>query len=108
MVKVDSHTHTNHSHDGHVSIAEMVKLAKEQNLSYLCTTDHCDYDLVYGGCKAPFRWGDTDVESYWQDWKIAKEALDNDETNTLTLGFGIEAAYTYPHILSLPCVSALR
>lgn len=93
MVRVDSHTHTNHSHDGHLSIAEMVRLAKAQNLSYLCTTDHCDYDLVYGGCRAPFRWGDTDVESYWQDWKIAKEALDNDENNTLTLGFGIEAAY---------------
>lgn len=93
MIKVDCHTHTNHSHDGHVSVADMAKLAREKGLYYLCTTDHCDYDLVYGGCKAPFRWGDTDVESYYQDWKRVKEALDQDKTNTLTLGFGIEAAY---------------
>ena len=93
MKKVDCHTHTNHSHDGHVSIADMVKLARENNLYYLCTTDHCDYDLVYGGCKAPFRWGDTDVESYFKDWQIAKQALDADETNTLNLGVGLEAAY---------------
>ena len=27
MIKVDCHTHTNHSHDGKVSVADMVKLA---------------------------------------------------------------------------------
>ncbi len=90
---VDTHVHTAHSHDGKVSLEKVVATAKEKGLSYLCTTEHVDYDFEYGKNKAPIKWRFLNVEKYYADWKNAKRALEDDKNNTLNLCFGIEASY---------------
>lgn len=93
MIYVDTHVHTTNSHDGKVSIADVVSVAKEKGLKYLCFTEHCDYDFQYGKCTAPVKWRFLDPDKYYENYKIAKEELDKDENNTLNLCFGVEAAY---------------
>lgn len=91
--RCDTHVHTRNSHDGRLPIAQIVDIAKAQNLCYIATTDHLDYDFQYGKNRAPVSWPMLDLDAYYQEWKTAKEALDNDKNNTLTLCFGIEASY---------------
>lgn len=92
-MKCDTHVHTKNSHDGKVPIAKIIDLAKEQGLCYLATTDHLDYDFEYGKNKAPVTWPMLNLEEYYKEWQIAKQALDCDKNNTLNLCFGIEASY---------------
>ncbi|MBE5817877.1 MAG: histidinol-phosphatase HisJ family protein [Clostridiales bacterium] len=42
---VDMHTHSNNSHDGKCTVAEMAKAAREKGLNGICITDHCDVML---------------------------------------------------------------
>lgn len=90
----DSHVHTRNSHDGKLPIADIVEIAKSKGLCYLCTTDHLDYDLEYGNNKSPIKWKFLDLDKYAEEWKVAKQALDEDKNSTLNLRFGIEAAYS--------------
>lgn len=92
-MKCDCHVHTRHSHDGKVPLCEVVRLAKEQGLCYMATTEHLDYDFEYGKNRAPVKWSYLDLPKYYEDWKKAKQALDDDKNNTLNLAFGIEASY---------------
>ena len=92
-MRCDTHVHTRNSHDGKLPIATIVDLAKAQGLCYLATTDHLDYDFEYGKNRAPIKWPALNLEEYQKEWQIAKSALDNDESNTLNLCFGIEASY---------------
>lgn len=92
-MKCDTHVHTKNSHDGKLPIQSIVDLAKAQGLCYLATTDHLDYDFEYGKNCAPISWPPLDLDAYYKEWQIAKQALDNDKNNTLTLCFGIEASY---------------
>lgn len=89
----DSHVHSINSHDGHISLGEIVSVAKEKGLEYLSVTDHCDYDFEFGGCAAPVKWGYLDIDKYYKNYKSEKQKLNADENNTLNLCFGIEAAY---------------
>jgi len=89
----DTHVHSTNSHDGKASLAKDVEVAKAKGLEYLSITDHCDYDFEYGGCTAPVKWQFLKLDEYYQDYKNVKSKLDKDENNTLTFGFGIEAAY---------------
>ncbi len=90
---VDTHTHTSHSHDGKVTLWQVVEAAKNKGLCYLCTTDHVDYDFEYGNNKSPINWRFLNDEKYYADWQTAKKTLDDDKNNTLNLCFGIEASY---------------
>lgn len=92
-MKCDCHVHTRNSHDGKLPIKEITDLALSQGLCYLATTDHLDYDFEYGKNKAPIRWPALDLDKYYNEWKIAKQALDDDKNCGLTLCFGIEASY---------------
>lgn len=92
-MRLDTHVHTRNSHDGKLPIAKIVDLAKQQGLCYLSTTDHLDYDFEYGKNRAPISWPPLDLDAYYNEWKIAKQTLDNDKNNTLNLCFGIEASY---------------
>lgn len=92
-MRCDTHVHTRNSHDGKLPIATIVDLAKAQGLCYLATTDHLDYDFEYGKNRAPIKWPALNLEEYQKEWQIAKSALDNDESNTLNLCFGVEASY---------------
>lgn len=92
-MRCDTHVHTRNSHDGKLPIATIVDLAKAQGLCYLATTDHLDYDFEYGKNRAPIKWPALNLEEYQKEWQTAKSALDNDESNTLNLCFGIEASY---------------
>ncbi len=92
-MRCDTHVHTINSHDGKLPIKQIVDLAKVQGLCYIATTDHLDYDFDYGKNKAPIKWASLDLDKYYNEWKIAKEALNNDKNNTLNLCFGIEASY---------------
>lgn len=89
----DSHVHSQNSHDGRVSLAKDVAVAKEKGLEYLSITDHCDYDFEYGKCTAPVKWNFLDLDKYYADYLSTKKELDADKNNTLTFCFGIEAAY---------------
>lgn len=100
MIKVDSHVHTRNSHDGKLPISDIVARAKSLGVSYICTTDHVDYDIFYGGCKAPVKWGSIDMDAYYNEWKAAKSALYDDKNNALTLGFGIEASFCDSAVVS--------
>ncbi len=90
---VDTHVHTTHSHDGKASLEKVIAVAKEKGLCHLCTTEHVDYDFEYGKNKAPVKWEFLDVEKYYRDWQVAKQALNDDKNNTLNLCFGIEASF---------------
>lgn len=92
-MKCDTHVHTKNSHDGKLPIQSIVDLAKAQGLCYLATTDHLDYDFEYGKNRAPISWPPLDLDAYYKEWQIAKQALDDDKNNTLNLCFGIEASY---------------
>lgn len=94
MIKADTHVHSSQSHDGRLPIMELVRLAKERGADFFCTTEHCDFDLEYGRCRSPFKWKYLDVDRYYEEWKTAKQALDNDKNSKLTLGFGIEAGFS--------------
>ncbi len=93
MNKCDQHVHTRNSHDGKLPIAKIVDLARAQGLCYIATTDHLDYDFDYGKNKRPISWPALNLEEYYKEWQIAKQTLDDDKTNTLTLCFGIEASF---------------
>lgn len=88
----DTHIHTRNSHDGKLPIAEIVNIARQKGVAYICTTDHCDFDLKYGKCYAPYR-KYLDLDKYYNEWKIAKRALDDDATSDLNMCFGIEAGF---------------
>lgn len=92
-MRLDTHVHTRNSHDGKLPIATIVDLAKAQGLCYLSTTDHLDYDFEYGKNHAPVSWPPLNLDAYYNEWKTAKQALDKDKSNTLTLCFGIEASF---------------
>ncbi len=92
-MKCDTHVHTRNSHDGKLPISKIIDLAKAQGLCYLATTDHLDYDFEYGKNRAPVSWPPLNLEEYYNEWKSAKTALDNDKSNRLKLCFGIEASY---------------
>lgn len=92
-MRCDCHVHTQNSHDGKIPLCDVVAKAKEQGLCYIATTEHLDYDFLYGKNTAPVKWGMLDVAKYHEDWKNAKQALDDDKNNTLTLAFGVEASY---------------
>ncbi len=89
MKIVDSHVHTINSPDGRDKIADIVVRAKELGLSYLATTDHLDYDLLYGHNKCPIKWDHINLEKYKAEWDEAKSlAGDN-----LEFCFGIEVGF---------------
>ena len=88
MIYVDTHTHTINSPDGHDPIISMVKEAQRLGLSYLCTTDHLDYDLKYGKNRTPIPWNHIDLEKYKAEWIEAKK-----QATGFDLCFGIEAGF---------------
>ncbi len=88
MIYVDSHTHTINSPDGHDKIVDMVAEAKRKGLSYLCTTDHLDYDLKYGDNCTPIPWNHIDLDKYYSEWKEASKEVDGFE-----FCFGVEAGF---------------
>ncbi|MBP3291593.1 MAG: histidinol-phosphatase HisJ family protein [Clostridia bacterium] len=90
-MKIDTHVHTRNSADGRDSISEICRQAVEKGISFLCTTDHLDYDLKYGG-HAAVPWKHIDLDEYKAEWLEAKEALGED--SGLELRFGIEAGWS--------------
>ena len=45
--KIESHTHTHFSHDGQMSLGELISEAKKKGLIYLATTEHLDREYIY-------------------------------------------------------------
>ncbi len=88
----DTHIHTRNSHDGKLSIANIADIAVKKGISYICTTDHCDFDLKYGGCHAPYR-KYLNLDAYYEEWRSVKSALEASGIDTLTMCFGIEAGF---------------
>lgn len=91
MILVDSHVHSRNSSDGRDSIKDLLDNAKAQGLSYLCTTDHLDYDLKCGG-HTPIVWRHIDLEAYKKEWKEAAATLT--ENDKIEFRFGIEAGWS--------------
>ncbi len=88
---IDTHVHTRHSSDGHHSIKEIIRQAKERGIGFLCTTDHLDYDLKYGG-HAAVPWRHINLDEYKAEFDEAKANLGED--SGLELRFGIEAGWS--------------
>lgn len=91
-MKVDSHVHSHHSSDGKDEIAEIVRQAKANGVSYLCITDHLDMDLKCGG-HTPIPWKHINLDDYKKEWTAVKESLADDG---LDFCFGIEAGWSKP------------
>lgn len=94
MKKVDTHVHSNLSHDGKLPPSSLVRAAKERGIDAFCLTEHCDFDLQYGRCRSVIKWSFLDVEKYYQTYLLTKKALDDDKNNTLNVYFGIEAGFS--------------
>lgn len=84
--KFDMHTHSDNSHDGSFSVADMAKSAKEKGVEGICITDHCDIFL----CK------DEDVALRTK--KSVSAALEADNKYGVRVLHGIEIgeSYWYP------------
>ncbi len=93
MKKFDAHVHSVFSHDGKLPIEELVRCAAGKADGF-CVTDHCDFDLQYGECKANFKCDPLDVEAYYKNFVLTKKAIKDDKNNSLTLLFGIEAGFS--------------
>ncbi|NLZ25286.1 MAG: histidinol-phosphatase HisJ family protein [Clostridiales bacterium] len=89
-MKVDSHSHSKFSPDGHAEIAEMAAKAKELGAGYLAITDHCDKDALQPGNEVPVPWRQLDIDAYYSDYKMVKAG-----ERELYLAFGIEAGYDH-------------
>ena len=88
---VDTHVHTRHSADGRDKIIEIARQAKDRGIGFLCTTDHLDLDLKYGG-HAAVPWRHINLDEYKAEWESAKAELG--ENSGLELRFGIEAGWS--------------
>lgn len=88
MIFVDSHVHTKNSPDGRDPMPRIVAEAKEKGLTYLCTTDHLDYDLKFGDNRAPMPWDHIDLDKYYAEWKEAAR-----EAESFDFRFGVEAGF---------------
>lgn len=89
MKKVDSHTHSEHSADGHVPISEMVETAVRSGGKYLCITDHLDLDALQDYNNAPKGWTQLDVKAYEADLLCERERA----PKGFYLGFGVEVGF---------------
>ncbi len=92
MIFVDTHVHSRNSSDGREAIKDIVKAALDKGLNYLAITDHLDLELKYGGNKTPIPWKHINLDSYYAEWKEAKNELDALGSN-LEFRFGIEAGF---------------
>jgi len=87
----DTHIHSKNSHDGNLPISKLVSIAKEKKIGYICITDHCDFDIDFGGCKAPVHFRSLNLERYYNNFVEAKKVIA--EEDGLTMCFGIEASF---------------
>lgn len=93
-IKADSHVHTTFSHDGKATLDDVVAASLKAGASFVTLTEHLDYDLLYGKCRAPFKWDMLNLDAYYNGYLSAKKALELSQNSTLNLGFGIEAAFS--------------
>ena len=49
MLLADCHVHSNCSEDGHYTMAEMLRAETERGVSFVCFTDHCDFEYYKTG-----------------------------------------------------------
>ena len=70
MYLTDYHSHSNCSHDGHVTMRVMAEAACKLGISELCITDHCDLLDGEGGRSPAYDWAPV-LEQYAE----AKDAL---------------------------------
>lgn len=84
---IESHTHSICSHDGHVTIAEMVEAAKARGTRYLAVTEHCDRDYRY--CIKEFFCRQLNFRRYQKAFAEGQKVADG-----LYLAFGVECGYS--------------
>lgn len=101
MKKIDAHVHSIFSADGRYPIDMLTQFATDRGVDGFCLTDHCDYDLEWGGCTSANAWKKLDVENYYQSYLNAKQALNDDKNGALTLLFGVEAGFSERGLASL-------
>lgn len=83
---IDTHTHSNHSHDGRQRIESIVKKAKSLKIEYVAVTDHCDWDYLSIDGYEYFQ--QLDIEGYLKEIERIR-----DKTKGLYLAVGLELGY---------------
>lgn len=86
-MKVDCHTHSFCSHDGKASIADMIKGAKERDVSYFAVTEHADRDYLFLTTEQRIR--QLDYQKYRKTWEEAVRG----QTGIKVL-YGVECGFT--------------
>lgn len=86
----DSHTHSNHSHDGHHTVVQMCNEAINKNLKGIAITDHCETQNFKGYNT------EMNLKNAFLDIENAKEIF----YNKLQVGKGMEMAQSlfYPDL----------
>ncbi|MDR3185260.1 MAG: histidinol-phosphatase HisJ family protein [Christensenellaceae bacterium] len=83
---IDSHLHSKHSHDGDMTLSEIVERAKELNIEYVAVTEHLDMDMLF--CQDTERKiKQLDIEQYRKEFSQLRE-------NNKNLAFGLELGYS--------------
>lgn len=89
-MKIDSHSHSKLSHDGHLSISELAGIASQNGFSYLAVTEHLDRDYLYGGIREKLC---RQLRLAKYDREFAKEKTAVSQLPNFYLAYGVEIGY---------------
>lgn len=91
---IDTHTHSNFSHDGRQRIETMAKKAKEMGMTYFAITDHCDWDYLAISGYEYFH--QLDLSGYLKEIeRVKKKTVGIEFAIGLELGYHSKAAVRY-------------
>jgi len=80
---VDCHFHSEHSDDSDAPLAAFCRRAQQLGFSYICPTEHADFDPQDSGC------GYLNIEAYSRDLKACREQF----AGQMVILQGVEADY---------------
>ena len=86
-MKVDSHSHSKYSHDGHADPLAMMAAAEEKGFGYYAVTEHLDRDYKY--CKKERFLRQLNLPRYYRRVQKIRAEYSGDAY----FAFGVEAAY---------------